>query len=56
MALGNGEKGNKLKKGVAGTMPVFLVVPKCCWRSTSYPTTATKSVKEQNLNQVNLKI
>ena len=42
-------KDSAVKKGFAGTMPVFLIVCECHQkRVTLDPTTATKSVKSQN--------
>ena len=42
-------KDSPVKKGFAGTMPVFLIVHECNQKAILDPTTATKSVKSQNL-------
>ena len=36
-ALGNGEKDSEFKIGLAGTTPVFLIVPKCHQNFTLIP-------------------
>lgn len=41
---GNYEKDSELRE-FAGNMPVFLIVPKCCWKFASNVITATSSVK-----------
>ena len=54
IALENGEEYSELQ-GFTVTTLVFRVVSKCPWMSTSDPVAATKSVKGQNFNQLNVK-